>query len=164
MDVSTLGAYQVDKARYGVENLQRLAKQSAENGGGPKGLRFKDVLAKTLQMPEEIGIAKAAPQKPAMPGYERTPFSIPNENPRDEKLFEQCRALETFLLKNMISGMRKTVDKSDFNKSGFAGEMYEDMLYDEYAKSFSENAGFGFAELAYLELTGQRGKLLKNRA
>jgi flagellar protein FlgJ len=76
------------------------------------------------------------------------------------KLYEQCEALETFLIKNLISGMRKTVQKSGLLDTGFAGEMYEDMLYDEYAKDFSKNAHFGFAELAYLELTGQRGKLL----
>jgi flagellar protein FlgJ len=32
--------------------------------------------------------------------------------------------------------------------------MYEDMLYDEYAKSFAKNAGFGLAEMAYRELSG----------
>jgi flagellar protein FlgJ len=54
--------------------------------------------------------------------------------------------------------MRSTVQKSGFIDEGFAGKMYEDMLYDEYAKDFSKNADFGLAELAYLELTGQRGK------
>ncbi|MDR2343227.1 MAG: rod-binding protein [Spirochaetaceae bacterium] len=78
---------------------------------------------------------------------------------KNSKLYEQCEALETFLLKTLINGMRKTVDKSEFSKSGFAGDMYEDMLYDEYAKEFTRNAGFGLAELAYFELTGQRGKL-----
>jgi flagellar protein FlgJ len=76
---------------------------------------------------------------------------------KTDKLYEQCQALETFLVKSLISGMRKTVVKSDFIDTGFAGEMYEDMLYDEYAKSYSEHAGFGLAELAYKELTGQRG-------
>jgi flagellar protein FlgJ len=42
--------------------------------------------------------------------------------------------------------------------------MYEDMLYDEYAKDFAKNAGFGLAELAYLELTGQRGKIIAGHA
>jgi flagellar protein FlgJ len=81
---------------------------------------------------------------------------------KTDKLYEQCEALETFLLKNLISGMRKTVQKSDLLDTGFAGEMYEDMLYDEYAKDFSKNANLGFAELAYMELTGQRGKLIAN--
>ncbi|MDR0551743.1 MAG: rod-binding protein, partial [Spirochaetaceae bacterium] len=52
----------------------------------------------------------------------------------------------------------KTVEKSKLIDTGFSGEIYEDMLYDEYTKSFSKNANFGLAELAYLELTGQRGR------
>jgi flagellar protein FlgJ len=58
--------------------------------------------------------------------------------------------------------MRNTIQKSEFLDGGFAGKMYEDMLYDEYAKDYTKNAGFGLAELAYLELTGQRGKLMAN--
>jgi flagellar protein FlgJ len=76
----------------------------------------------------------------------------------EKKLFEQCQALETFLMKTLVNGMRKTVMKSGLVDTGFAGEMYEDMLYDEYAQSFTENAGFGLAEMAYLELSGRRGQ------
>jgi flagellar protein FlgJ len=74
------------------------------------------------------------------------------------QLYEQCEALETFLIKNLVKSMRSTIQKSELIDTGFAGEVYEDMLYDEYAGSFSKNAHFGFAEMAYLELTGQRGK------
>ena len=80
---------------------------------------------------------------------------------KTDKLYEQCAELETFIIKILLSGMRKTAPKSELTKGGFAGEMYEDMLYDEYAKSFSRNAGFGLAELSYLELTGQRGAHLQ---
>jgi flagellar protein FlgJ len=83
---------------------------------------------------------------------------------KTDKLYEQCETLETFLVKTLISGMRNTVQKSKLIDTGFAGEMYEDMLYDEYAKAFTRNAGFGLAETAYLELTGQRGKVLANHA
>jgi flagellar protein FlgJ len=75
-----------------------------------------------------------------------------------DKLYEQCAALETFIVINMISGMRKTVMKADLIDTGFAGEVYEDMLWDEYAKEYTKASEFGLAELAYLELTGQRGK------
>jgi flagellar protein FlgJ len=33
--------------------------------------------------------------------------------------------------------------------------MYEDMLYDEYAKDFAKNANFGLAEQAYRQLTSR---------
>jgi flagellar protein FlgJ len=78
---------------------------------------------------------------------------------KSDKLYEQCLALETFLTKTLISGMRNTVRKTGLVDDSFAGKMYEDMLYDEYAKTYTENANFGLADLAYLELTGPRGKL-----
>ena len=75
---------------------------------------------------------------------------------RTSELFEVCMELETILIKNMIKGMRSTVMKSNFIDTGFAGEVYEDLLYDEYAKTYARNAGLGFAEMAYRELAGIR--------
>jgi flagellar protein FlgJ len=76
---------------------------------------------------------------------------------KTSKLYEQCQELQTFLVKNLLTGMRNTVQKSGLIEEGLAGKFYEDMLWDEYAKDFSRNSEFGLAELAYLELTGQRG-------
>ena len=81
---------------------------------------------------------------------------------KTSKLYEQCLELEIFMVKTLISSMRNTVQKSGLVDEGFAGKMYEDMLYDEYARKFTENANFGMAELAYLELTGQRGKVISS--
>ncbi len=80
---------------------------------------------------------------------------------KTDKLYEQCVELEIFLVKTLISSMRNTVQKSGLINEGYAGKMYEDMLYDEYAKDLAKNANFGMAEMAYLELTGQRGKIVK---
>jgi len=80
---------------------------------------------------------------------------------KTDKLYEQCVELEIFLVKTLIGSMRNTVQKSGLINEGFAGKMYEDMLYDEYARDFAINANFGMAEMAYLELTGQRGKIVQ---
>ncbi|GHU01022.1 hypothetical protein FACS1894147_00080 [Spirochaetia bacterium] len=93
--------------------------------------------------------------------------TIKNKKPvidKTSKLYESCEALEAFLIKNLLSSMRSTVQKSGLIEEGFAGGMYEDMLYDEYAKDFTKNSSFGFAQTAYLELTGQRGKILTRYA
>ena len=71
---------------------------------------------------------------------------------KNSELYETCVELETFLLKTMVKSMRSTVQKTKLIDTGFAGEMYEDMLYDEYAKSLAKNANFGFAEMAYRDL------------
>ena len=73
---------------------------------------------------------------------------------RNPELYEVCIELETILIKNLLTGMRNTVMKSNLIETGFAGEIYEDMLYDEYAKLMARNASLGFAEMAYRELSG----------
>ena len=76
----------------------------------------------------------------------------PEEIDKTDKLYQLCLELETFLVKNLLTGMRNTVQKSGLIEESFAGKMYEDMLYDEYAKSFTQNAGFGLAEQAYRQM------------
>jgi len=71
---------------------------------------------------------------------------------KEDKLYKLCLELETFLVKNLLTSMRNTVQKSGFIDEGFAGKMYEDMLYDEYAKDYTKNANFGLAEQAYKQL------------
>jgi peptidoglycan hydrolase FlgJ len=90
--------------------------------------------------------------------FSNTSFSSVKKTPIDktDKLYEACMELETFLIKNLIKSMRSTVQKNSLIDTGFAGEVYEDMLYDEYAKAFARNANFGFAEMAYRELAGMR--------
>ncbi|MDR2972730.1 MAG: rod-binding protein [Bacteroidales bacterium] len=71
---------------------------------------------------------------------------------KEDELFKLCMELETFIAKNLLTGMRSTVQKSGLVDDSFAGKIYEDMLYDEYAKDFTKNAGFGLAEQAYRQL------------
>jgi flagellar protein FlgJ len=82
---------------------------------------------------------------------------------KTSELYEACLELETFLLKTLITSMRNTIQKSELVDTGFAGKFYEDMLYDEYTKEFAKNANLGFAEMAYIELTGQKGKYINQR-
>ena len=103
---------------------------------------FADILKKAQDTQ-----SKGTPVSPAM---RKPPID------KNDKLYELCMELETFLIKNLVKSMRSTVQKSKLIDSGFAGEIYEDMLYDEYAKDFARNANFGFAEMAYRELSGQR--------
>ncbi len=69
---------------------------------------------------------------------------------KTSKLYESALELEGFFVKQMLSQMRKTVMKS--NESSFAQDMYEDMLFDEYATAMTKNAGFGLADQIYLSL------------
>ncbi|GHU64703.1 hypothetical protein FACS189447_02110 [Spirochaetia bacterium] len=145
MDISALNTQNLQSTGYvpfSTASLEASAKESVSAGKGV----FDDLLA------------KAAGQQSTKASSNSRKAVID----KTDKLYEQCEALETFLIKNLISSMRNTIQKSDLLDTGFAGKMYEDMLYDEYAKDFSKNANLGFAEMAYMELTGQRGKALAN--
>ena len=65
-------------------------------------------------------------------------------------LYEKALELESFFVKQMLTEMRRTIMKA--NESDFAQNIYEDMLYDEYATALTKNAGFGLADQIYLSL------------
>jgi flagellar protein FlgJ len=133
VDIAALGTQYLNDARFSVK-----APQTPKAGASTA---FADMLEKARTETNPISSRKPVIDK-------------------SDKLYEQCLALETFLTKTLISGMRGTVQKTGLIDDSFAGKMYEDMLYDEYAKTYTENANFGLADLAYLELTGQRGKVI----
>ena len=75
---------------------------------------------------------------------------------KTSKLYEKSLELETFMVKIMLSSMRKTVNKTDLTGgNSYASNMYEDMMYDEYATQLTKNAGFGLADQMYLQLSKQ---------
>jgi len=74
---------------------------------------------------------------------------------RSSKLYEQCQEFESLFVNMMLKEMRATVEKSGLIDGGQAEEIFSDMLYDEYAKDMSKNAGFGLADAVYVELSRQ---------
>lgn len=76
---------------------------------------------------------------------------------KTSKLYEQALELESYFVKMMLSSMRNTVQKSPLSgDTGFAGKMYEDMLYDELSRDMTRGAGFGLADQVYLQLSNQK--------
>jgi flagellar protein FlgJ len=142
VDIDSLGALHFNSQLLN-DSIVNRAKNDASSLSG-----FEEMLKKTA-------MSDSHPQSPIP-----DPRSPSAKIDKTDKLYEQCLALETFLIKNLISSMRNTVQKTGLIDEGFAGKMYEDMLYDEYAKEFAKNPNFGFAEQAYLELSGRNGRLI----
>ena len=71
------------------------------------------------------------------------------------KLKEACRDFEALFIKQMLDTMRKTVNKSGMLDGGMAEDIFEDMLYDDYAKSMADTGSFGIAKMMYRELSGE---------
>ncbi len=68
-----------------------------------------------------------------------------------ENLDEVSRQFESIFIHQMLKAMRKTVIRSDLLGS-FAGEQYESMMDEEFAKEVSQHKGIGLAEVIRRQL------------
>jgi len=70
-----------------------------------------------------------------------------------KELWDACVEVESLFVAKMLKEMRKTVPKNEWLHGGHAEEIFEDMLYDEYALNMSKNYNFGMARLLYDEMS-----------
>jgi flagellar protein FlgJ len=59
------------------------------------------------------------------------------------------------VVKQLLNVMRKTVHKEGLIDGGMSEDIFEDMLYDEYAKKMAETAQFGLAETIYRQVSSK---------
>jgi Rod binding domain-containing protein len=72
---------------------------------------------------------------------------------KKSKLYEQCQEFESIFVKMMLKEMRNSVDKTDsLLNGGWAEDIYQDMLDDEYSKTMAKAAGFGLSDQLYKQL------------
>ncbi|HON79382.1 MAG TPA: rod-binding protein [Spirochaetota bacterium] len=77
------------------------------------------------------------------------------QRPVDRRLMETCVEMESLLVSQMLKAMRKTVQKNEMFHGGRAEEIFEDMLYDEYALRLSKTSNLGIARTMYDQLSRQ---------
>jgi peptidoglycan hydrolase FlgJ len=75
-----------------------------------------------------------------------------SKEPVDKQLMKVCTEMESIFVGRMLKEMRDTVHKEGFIDGGFAEEIFEDMLYDQYALKLSETSNLGLAKSLYDEL------------
>ncbi len=69
-------------------------------------------------------------------------------------LYKACQDFEALFIKQMLDVMRQTVNKQDDLLGGGPGQdIFEGMLYDEYAKKMAQTAQFGLAEMIYRQVS-----------
>jgi flagellar protein FlgJ len=56
----------------------------------------------------------------------------------------------------MLDVMRKTVQKDGLLDGGMSEEVFQDMLYGEYARKMAETAQFGLSDLIYRQVSSKR--------
>jgi flagellar protein FlgJ len=79
---------------------------------------------------------------------------------KDPKLYQVCEEFESLFIKQMLNSMKKTVHKGEMMHGGYAEEIFEDLLYDEYALLMAKTSGFGIADMTYRQLSPQESGIL----
>src|SRR5271157_2222844 len=75
---------------------------------------------------------------------------------KNSELYKASQDFEALFIKQMLDVMRKTIHKEDDLLNGGLGQdVYEDMLYDEYAKKMASTAQFGLADMIYRQLSSK---------
>ena len=70
----------------------------------------------------------------------------------EKKLLDVCYEMEAIFIGQMLKTMRKTVMETDFFGKSLARDIFNDMLYDEYAKVMAKSDEFGLARQMYKQL------------
>jgi peptidoglycan hydrolase FlgJ len=82
--------------------------------------------------------------------------SYPIAIDKKSELFKACQDFEAIFIKQMLDVMRKTVHKQDdLLNGGMSQDIYEGMLYDEYAKKMAETGQFGLSDMIYKQLASK---------
>lgn len=75
-----------------------------------------------------------------------------NRIDKTSELYKVSQEFEAIFIKQMLNVMRKSVSKTGLLDGGMAEEIFEDMLYDEYAQKMAESGSFGIADMIYRQL------------
>jgi flagellar protein FlgJ len=70
----------------------------------------------------------------------------------DNKLLDLSYEMESIFIGQMLRTMRNTVMETDFFGKSMAKDIFNDMLYDEYAKLMARTDQFGLARQIYNQL------------
>ncbi|URA09156.1 rod-binding protein [Thermospira aquatica] len=68
----------------------------------------------------------------------------------DEKRMREVAAeFESLFVQELFKSMRRTIPKSDYLNGGLRQDIFEDMLYQEYARKISHSGGLGLGDMVY---------------
>ena len=88
---------------------------------------------------------------------EKLALSLKSEKKDKEKELKKLKELsyefQSIFIHQLIRSMRKTVPKNGLFYGGFAEDIFQDMLDEEYSKILSKNGNFELAQIIYKELS-----------
>jgi flagellar protein FlgJ len=77
----------------------------------------------------------------------------------DAELREATKGFETLFIKQMLNSMKSTINKSGLLDGGMGQDIFEDMLYDEYAAKIADTANLGISDMMFQQLSTKRPEI-----
>jgi flagellar protein FlgJ len=87
--------------------------------------------------------------------YPLNPSQVRKPVDRNSELYKACVDFEALFVKQMLDVMRKTVQKDGLLDGGESEEVFQDMLYGEYARKMAETAQFGLSDIIYRQVSSK---------
>lgn len=84
----------------------------------------------------------------------RDPEIAPPTKEPEGQLRWAAEQLEVLFARELLNSMRRTIPEGGLFPKSFASEMYEDMLWDEWAKTLVTSGTLGLSELIVTQLRG----------
>ena len=72
---------------------------------------------------------------------------------REKKLYNSCVELESFLWKNVLNAMRKTINKYKLIDGGPAEDIFTDFLYDEHSMIMAKTSSSNLSTVMFKQLS-----------
>ncbi|TGL62702.1 cell division protein [Leptospira ognonensis] len=125
--------------------MEALKKAERESGSEKKQSDFEKLMSDRPELQGKVSSSGLS-----------VPQNIKAEiaaDPYRKKLFDASVEFESVFVKMMLKEMKNSVHKEKLIDGGYAEEIFEDMLYDEYSKDISKNESLGMAEQIYKQMS-----------
>lgn len=70
----------------------------------------------------------------------------------DEELMSVCKEFEAYFVEQMFKAMKKTIPENEEESATSEFDMFEDTLYQEYAKQTAESGQLGMAQMLFEQM------------
>jgi flagellar protein FlgJ len=140
-------AINLNRLNLGENSIQNIQRMNDSLKSSKSNSTFEEALQKEVNESIQGRVSTSSV---------RLPQNIKAEvaaDPYRKKLFDASVEFESIFVKMMLSQMKKSVEKSGLIDGGHAEEIFDDMLYDEYAKNISKTESLGIAEEIYKSLS-----------
>ncbi|EMY68678.1 rod-binding protein [Leptospira vanthielii] len=157
MDIHKIQDYSGRLSRSQDESILNRMKSYSNDLEKPKKQGLND-FQNLLETHEEL-MGKVSSSSLRVPQNIREEIK---EDPYRKKLYDASVEFESVFVKMMLKEMKNTIHKEKMIDGGYAEEIFEDMLYDEYAKNISQNESMGIAEEIYKQMSASLPPVKKN--